>query len=500
MTSKQFMQILEYFFKGITGRDMQALVGKGDLYDGIIRVLKSLDCPFMINKSMLRTPNTPHTFDQMIVLLLWLGDFICLNIGTDATNAPSEYKKDAELPSLAYTEAFSKAAMDGFQLWNKESDEFLVLQDHLVDSYISETFGGGIETAKQVVEMSDRLKANSIELRAIPTVIPGQQAVEELESKFLATDEKLHSMTTKRDEMTHQLEGTKKQWEMAQQKLNAKQMECRALKESIKRQAHSVVEYNQLGQAIAVEAASVNVAKKVLEDMKATESMNAINRARLLHQLTAVLPEVTKKLDYIITCIKSSQLRIDTNALNRLSIEPQIATLKLSQLERINGMLKHIDNDVHSYLDELRLNDERATVKMSTMRKEKQFLAEQIEAAEKKQRKCVSDIEIIDGVLKMNETKLANFIEQLKVAEKTYQFECDQKEEDITTSCREIIRMEGVVREAMADGERQVMARVQERRERIAKIARMNDFLDGAIDDIRGQPHEDDDGASGGVV
>lgn len=488
MTSKQFMQLLEYFFKSITGRELQALAGKGDLYDGIIRVLKNMDCPFMINKSMLRTPNTPHTFDQMIVLLLWLGDFT--SPYDDNPGASSKYMHDEDLPSHAYTEIFSRAAMDGFQLWNRESDEFVVLQDHLVDRHIAETVGNGIECGKEVMDMCGKLIENSAELRALSTAIPSQQYVEELESKYVAAEDKLHTMTTARIELTNRLGESQKQWDAKNHKMNVKRSECNALKESIRRQEHTIAEYNQLGEEIALHKATTDIEKVEIDNLKGVESSNAINRARLLHQLVTVIPEVTKKLDAIVACINGSQLNLDINVLNALSIDSSIAAIKLPHLEKINSWLTKIDACVQGYLNEIQLHDDHTKIKVNTLKKEKSLLARQIEVVGEKYKKYLSDMEIIEGVLKMNETKLQNFVGRMNGTAKTYQIEYEQRRDEAALMRQTIAHLEKECREAMVQGEQGVKDRVRQRNEVIAQMVEIEDFLDAEIDSLRGNTND----------
>lgn len=69
MSTKQFLVIMNHLFRQIGGSRYK--LGTNFIED-IIKTMAELEYPYTINKSMLKTPNVPHSINHVIVLIGWL--------------------------------------------------------------------------------------------------------------------------------------------------------------------------------------------------------------------------------------------------------------------------------------------------------------------------------------------------------------------------------------------------------------------------------------------
>lgn len=480
MTSKQFIGIVDYMFKSFTGKDLQSLAGKDDQFDCIMRILKRLNCPFKINKSMLKTPNTPHTIDQVIELLLWLSDYTSA-FHEDEHSAYIAH--DDTLPSQPFTAMFSKTVMDGFHLWNKESDEFLKLQDQMVDNYISDTVNNRAETAQQLFTMTDQLRANSADLRALSTTIPDQLYVEELESQFLSYEQQHQEAIFECAAHRKSLKDIHEQFGEAERRFTEKKRDLLVRREHAKQQKYSRDMCNALAKEVELLKTTVDIASIEIKDLKEVESTHAINRARILNQLKIAVPAVAKHLDTVVAFVKASHMNIDANTLNSLTIDVSVSTLKIEHIQKVNCILGKIGVVAQSYLKDITMQKEHISVKANSLRTEQSLLLHQLNELREKHKKLLSDLEVRDGIAKMNKNKLENLETHMKEVETEYSIQCNGKRQAIARSKAKIKNLEAGRKQCMAHGEQIVLARIQQRREQVAQMQALEDEIDAMLKD-----------------
>lgn len=480
MTSKQFIGIIDYMFKSITGKDLQALVGKDDQFDCIIRILKRLNYPLKINKSMLKTPNTPHSIDQIFELLLWLSDYT-LNFNEAEHSATTQ---DDNFPSHAFTAIFSKTVMDGFHLWSKESEEFVDLQGQMVDKYTSATVNNKVENAQQLITMTEHLKSDSAELRALSTTIPDQQYVEELESRFLSFEQQHQEATIEREEYKKSLKAIHEQCSEAERRFYAIEKELHTRRELIRKQKYSRDMYNALAQEIDLLKVTVDIANTEIKDFKEVESSHAINRARVLNQLKIAVPAMAKHLNKVVSFIETSRMDIDANTLHSLSIDVSVSAIQIQHVHKINGILRQITAFAQSYLNEITLQNEHVNVKASSLRTEQSLVMQQLNELREKHKKLLMDIELRDGVSKMNNQKFENVKNRMKEIETEYNIQYHGKQQAIARSREKIMLLEASNNKLIDDGEQQVHAKIQQRNEQMAQMQTVEDEVDAFLTDL----------------
>lgn len=485
MTSRQFIQALEYFIKAICGKDLQALSGKGDVNDAIIQFLKKFECPLLINKSMLKTPNTPHTFDVMVSLLLWLSEYTAEPLEFADPIAQGQFM-------LPNEQVFSLAAMNGFELWNKESDEFVVLQDKLVDNYISEAIHNNISSAEHLIEKTKKLRVHSIELRQTSTTIPNEQYLEDLESKFLIIEQQLADMTNFREEVGESLAKTLHEWDEKNNKLAEKQQRVNNVKETLHHQNHSRSDLDGLAKQAALLNTTISIINAEMIDVKAVESAQAINRARSLNDLTKMIPHVNKLLDELIGSIKQTNMKIDENVLNGLWINSSISAVTIQSIETIDRILDKIGTRAHDYLPKLQFKKDQTTVEISSLKKEKALAVKQLKELREKHRKYMAEIEVLNGVLKMNEKKCENVNACVSESNTAYTVEISGKKNEIANLKERVEQGNEKIRQLMEEGERDTRARIAGVHNAIAEIDELDAELDEMFGGLLGSDNESD--------
>lgn len=138
MTHKQFITILQHFLKPIVGN----LVLDGSNYvDYMHNFLISMDYPYTINKSSLKTPSAPHCQNGIIILLGWLSEFQVKDTEEEPLFHYSS-TDDFDTPNLS--KMFMQKTAGAFFLWNnnnqQETDEVV---NQIRQSYVEEKIGNG---------------------------------------------------------------------------------------------------------------------------------------------------------------------------------------------------------------------------------------------------------------------------------------------------------------------------------------------------------------------
>lgn len=130
ISMKQFLLIVNHLFRQIGGSRFK--LGANYIED-IMKTMAELEYPFTISKSILKTPNVPHSINHIIVLIGWL-----------IQRAPQPFspqKRDTnllpEFHSFEYQDFFFDKVQEGFSLWNlKKEQEFEAIVEELTDKLV----------------------------------------------------------------------------------------------------------------------------------------------------------------------------------------------------------------------------------------------------------------------------------------------------------------------------------------------------------------------------
>ncbi|XP_055639935.1 kinetochore protein NDC80 homolog [Toxorhynchites rutilus septentrionalis] len=133
MSMKQFLVIMNHLFRQIGGSRYKL---GNNFIDDIMKTMAELEYPYTINKSMLKTPNAPHSINHIIVMIGWL---MQLAPEHDGKCTPLERDSDllVDFPSSEYQEFFLEKVQEGFNVWNlKKENEFGALLEQLIDGLV----------------------------------------------------------------------------------------------------------------------------------------------------------------------------------------------------------------------------------------------------------------------------------------------------------------------------------------------------------------------------
>ncbi|XP_061393182.1 uncharacterized protein LOC133328656 [Musca vetustissima] len=153
MSIKQFVAIVNFFLNHIWGK--RYVVGANHVED-IIQILQKLQYPHPVNKSWLKTPNTQHSFGNVIVLLDFLMDFVPPYVDDDVVpqvvdyfelQEPHEIMNGSRMaedifqsPDLEFQRELLMNTEEGFTLWDTQmNDEFHSLQQETCNLLIKKT-------------------------------------------------------------------------------------------------------------------------------------------------------------------------------------------------------------------------------------------------------------------------------------------------------------------------------------------------------------------------
>lgn len=116
MTHKQFIMILQHFLKPIVGN---VTLDGSNYVEYIHNLLITLDYPYTITKSSLKTPSAPHCQNGIVVLLAWLSEFTVKDTEDDPV---LRYSTTDDFDTPEQTKMFMQKTADAFLLWNNQQE------------------------------------------------------------------------------------------------------------------------------------------------------------------------------------------------------------------------------------------------------------------------------------------------------------------------------------------------------------------------------------------
>ncbi|XP_062550736.1 kinetochore protein NDC80 homolog [Armigeres subalbatus] len=139
MSTKQFLVIMNHLFRQIGGSRYK--LGT-NFIDDIMKTMAELEYPYTVNKSMLKTPNVPHSINHIITMIGWL-----VQLAPPVSHEISPLKHDVDLieefPNCEFQNFFLDKAQDGFSVWNlQKMDEYEAVVEALTDKLVEARTNG----------------------------------------------------------------------------------------------------------------------------------------------------------------------------------------------------------------------------------------------------------------------------------------------------------------------------------------------------------------------
>lgn len=190
MTHKHFIMILHHFLKPIVGH---VLFDGTNYVDYVHNFLVSMDYPYTINKSSLKTPSAPHCHNSIIVLLAWLSEF---SVNQNEAELLIEHGTSEDFDTPEISKMFMQKTAGAFILWNNqkeaESDDVM---EQIRRMYIEKKIESGVDLDTEL----NRLKKSIDDLKreSKPANLQQIYNAKREESKQLSKQIDEHNKTTK---------------------------------------------------------------------------------------------------------------------------------------------------------------------------------------------------------------------------------------------------------------------------------------------------------------
>lgn len=177
MSAREFVIIINYIIKLIVPKAQFT----SNYSDELFQYLTKLEYPYSVNKSWFKTPNAPHSFNHIVIMLNFLLDF--LPLGDDLSEDQADYANDTgngldfdheyntlertihnpDFPNVDFTNEFNRNVMTGYQLWAKcQEAEFQELKQFMENKLIRSS-----NTAKNRAELEQKIDTLKLEYDAL---------------------------------------------------------------------------------------------------------------------------------------------------------------------------------------------------------------------------------------------------------------------------------------------------------------------------------------------
>uniref|UniRef100_A0A336KMM2 Kinetochore protein NDC80 n=1 Tax=Culicoides sonorensis TaxID=179676 RepID=A0A336KMM2_CULSO len=377
VTCKQFTGLVEYMLEALMG-NRQPLSG----IDNIVKALHTLDYPYTINKSWLKTPTAGHVFNHVVLMLGWLlnlvdpplmpggetelDDFECIN----------NLVHDAEFPTIIYQKHFMTKARNGFKLWDlQKDDEFSALNQELVDLYISQTTHGTIKNLKQ---LDNEIVALETELKKLQTVPePSSELTEhhdQLEKELRDLKRALEGKQQIIQQLKQTLATDKSIYENEKKILKQREAEIERLRSQIQTQSMSKDDLKQLIQENHILRQTIETEMKNIEKIEDENSSAPIEISRLVktkvqkvNELNQKLFKLAKEFDASVINFNPSDYEVDSTSSDiksQLKMVKDAFSIIKQMLQETNENYKLNIINVASEIDELKAKLEQAEKKL----------------------------------------------------------------------------------------------------------------------------------------
>lgn len=297
MSMKQFFAISNYFLQYVCGTRFKQITTIED----IAKILEQLHYPYQVNKSWLKTPNTQHSFGNVILLMDFFMDFVPPpRNGTEEAQEQLQFPlqepqectssqiddENLRIPDIDFQAILLCDAENGFMLWDKQlDDEVSALQQRTCDKLIQKRCNfislKALEAA--MFELDQRLK--DLEQNRPQICKQDEDECKQLEEEYKCT---LKKITMLRDDL--ELEMKKyKQLKKSLPGLNKEMLglenDIQSLENLVSKQICNKEERDKLIQEVAQCKHTVQIQESSLRDLENENHNQQVLQSRIMKQL-----------------------------------------------------------------------------------------------------------------------------------------------------------------------------------------------------------------------
>lgn len=484
MTTNQFYSIINHFARLISGKELDAFMRNGELIDGIMNFMSQIDYPYSLSKSMLKTPNAPHTFDNVVMMLLWLGEASNVRYiaGDESFLEKCLHKHDEVFPNEQYTAMFSTAMQEGYRLWIKDNDdEHTTLIERLTDGLIASKLNYKVSSAAELNELTENLKKKSKELADNPVKLNNVHEFEQLESKYMEYETMEHDLVNQIKEKQDRLAAIKVNWNDKRAKVQHRQGTINALAAQIQNQQHSIEEYKQLQQKMVLLKSAIDTIATEVKSIRDEESNQQISRARLLKIVSEGTAAVNIRVMQIVKLINKTHLKINGRDIEKLHLSPSPT---LQQIQEIEKMLSHILSKIklQTHKEQLELNALKS--KLSGIKSKSESLQREFDATQKKYEKATAELSISEKKAAMKIKKNENYTRKLMQEVENAKTKHETLKLEIEAAQNEAKQLEEKNVKLIEDAEAQAAKILAEKEQVVHQLDEMHKELDQCLDGL----------------
>lgn len=288
MSTKNFVDIVIYFMKiiGVCNKDLESKMSNNHV-DCISNFLNQYEYPYSINKSWLKTPNIPNAYNNVIVLLSWLLQFVPNQESID------EFEKDFLLPmegfkNADFTKIFNQGVKEGFVAWNADKEFEDDIKSKMIDQFISNSDIEFNDLKTLKAKTSEKMK----ELKMLfknRIILEGEDELKQKETSLKKIDKKLSSMTESAERKSKELTTMTSHLSLIEKKLNEKNLEKINLEKSLKTQRINVDEKILILKEICQQNCNIKTQVNLIIKIQDESATEQINLARKLNEMIELL-------------------------------------------------------------------------------------------------------------------------------------------------------------------------------------------------------------------
>lgn len=428
ITTKQFVSILAFFMKNLSGN--RFTIGTNPP-DDIMKFLTTINYPYMITKSSLKTPNSPHAFPAIVHILSWLCDFLDAGDPVEQFEHCDYVVVDPQFPDAEYTKLFWDNIKDNFCYWNNEQDSKVEMcRDWLIDECIRKRIG--IISLKDLeAEISSQRKVYNDLLRERFSV-KKESLLSETRTKLQRLNQELVDLQTANERLQLEVKLLRDDDSEKSAVLEGHHEKIAQLKSIIGAQKWSVQDFHRFAEELCIKRQHCMNERAAVQQMTDTVRFPAeVEVARLQKQLVDIVSKHNAHVGQVYAAVKRFNLfDIDVAA---LTVAPNTAKPEDfdKQIEAICKWLQQIEKKV----DETKVSKlqaiEQLVAKLDVAKYEADLHAEEKEKIGKKLADIQSKIQSIEVAI-LNGKHLKRTV----IAE--CHRRCEVKQSEIDELCRTI--------------------------------------------------------------
>lgn len=308
MTAKQFITIMRFFMDVIGGGEAKATA---DPLNDILSFLKAVGFPYSMTKSAMKTPNAPHTFDQIVALLLWLCDFV------DPAN-DLEMEVGDDLPNAEFMADLNRAMRDGFQLWNdQQEDQFEELKDSLANLVVKSKSSRGAGSIDELKQKTKELRAQVDQLKKVPVEALNDAEFQVVESLYAKHELDEFDLAERVKRSRDQLGATQRNLSERKEKVGEAETRVRRIKGEIKSQKVNKTEFEEIIRRCTELRIEVDCTRELLQIGANEKSSKMIKLACLLNEKSKTMVQCRIHLGRFAEMLQKVQATpVDINDFN----------------------------------------------------------------------------------------------------------------------------------------------------------------------------------------